>query len=99
MGSAILRSMNTAVYVRKAGEGIALAAGAEIIEAWEGGCLIRSEERLESPPGVTYYVAEGNDLVAVKFPPSEADAAPFDYPAEMDRSDTRTVVQGTGASI
>ena len=90
--------MDTAVYVRRSGEGIALAAGAEIIERWEGGCLIRSEERLDSPPGVTYYVADGKDLVAVKFPPSEADAPPFDYPAELDRSDTRTVQPGAGAS-
>lgn len=86
--------MNTAVYVRRSGEAIALEAGAEIIEAWEGGCLIRSEGPLEASPGVSYYVADGDEFVAVRFPVAEAKEAPFDYAAELDRSDTWGMVQG-----
>jgi len=45
--------MDTGVYIRRSSEGIALLPGAEVIEDWDGGCLIRSEEKLGSPPGVT----------------------------------------------
>jgi len=83
--------MDTGVYVRKPGEGIQLLAGAEVIDDWDSGCLIRSEEKIESAPGVDYYVAEGEQLVGVKFSAVEDDTAPFDYAADKDRSDTRAL--------
>jgi hypothetical protein len=83
--------MDTGVYIRRSNEGIALLPGAEIVNDWDGGCLIRSEEKLESPPGVAYYVTEGEQLIAVKFPPANTGTAPFDYAADKDRSDTRAL--------
>jgi hypothetical protein len=63
--------------------------GAEIVDEWEDGCLIRSEEILPVALGQTYYVKEGDDLVAVTFPVSSASESPFDYAARKDRSDIR----------
>ena len=86
-------AMDTGVYIRRSHEGIALLPGAEIIDDWDGGCLIRSEEKLESPPGVAYYVTEGDQLVAVKFPPAHSETAPYDYAADKDRSDIRALTE------
>lgn len=81
--------MDTAVYVRVSGEGIGMVMGAEIVDDWEGGCLIRAEEPLEPAPGRDYYVADGDELVAVRFDPAAAGQGPYDYAADKDRSDTR----------
>ena len=86
-----MRAMDTGVYIRRSHEAIELVPAAEVIEAWEGGCLIRSEEKLESSPSATYYVIEADQLVAVKLSSAEAKAAPFDYAADKDRSDTRAL--------
>jgi len=83
--------MDTGVYIRRSNEGIVVLPAAEVIEDWEGGCLIRSEEKLESSPDVTYYVAEGDQLIAVNFPSGGVETAPFDYVADKDRSDTREI--------
>jgi hypothetical protein len=91
--------MDTGLYIRRFNESIALLPGAEIIDDWDGGCLIRSEEKLESPPGVAYYVTEGDQLVGVKFPPAENETAPYDYSADKDRSDTRALADATRGAI
>lgn len=86
-----MRTMDTGVYIRKTHGGVALVAGAEVIDDWGDGCRIRSEEELESSPDVVYYIVEGEQLVAVKFSASDAETAPFDYAADKDRSDARVL--------
>jgi hypothetical protein len=83
--------MNSEVYVRNSLTGFAPQLGAEIVDEWEGGCLIRSEEPLPTGDGIGYYVVEGPSLVAVKLPPVDGSQGPFDYAAEKDRSDIREV--------
>jgi hypothetical protein len=83
--------MEQDLYVKLSGEGISRVMSAEIIDRWEDGCLIRSEEVLPVAVGRTYYVEEGEDLVAVTFPVSEKSDGPFDYPAQKDRSDVRPI--------
>ncbi|WP_367872061.1 hypothetical protein [Luteolibacter sp. Populi] len=81
--------METDIYVREAEKGITLLMGAEIIDTWEDGCLVRSEEKL--PAGGHYYVEEGDQLVALSLPPPRQDRGPYDYAAQKDRSDIRPV--------
>jgi hypothetical protein len=83
--------MNREVYVRHSATGFAPQLGAEVVDEWDGGCLIRSEEPLSVEDGSSYYVVEGRSLVAVKLPPVDQSEGPFDYAAEKDRSDIREV--------
>ena len=86
-----MRTMDTGVYIRRSHEDVALVPGAEVIDDWDDGCLIRSEEKIEPSPDDGYYVVEGEQLVAVKFSPSDTATPPFDYAAQKDRSDTRAL--------
>jgi hypothetical protein len=81
--------METDVYVKEPGNGIVRIAGAEIIDMWEAGCLIRSEEELPEEAGRNYYVEEDGHLVAVHFPAARQQQGPFDYAAQKVRTDTR----------
>jgi hypothetical protein len=81
--------MDNDVYVKEPGNGIVRMAGAEIIDTWEDGCLIRSEEVLPEEVGRSFFVEEGGHLVAVHFSPARQQQAPFDYAAQKDRTDTR----------
>lgn len=81
--------MDNDVYVKEPGNGIIRMAGAEIIDTWENGCLIRSEEVLPEEAGRSYYVEEGGHLVAVHFSRARQEQGPFDYSAQKDRTDTR----------
>lgn len=81
--------MDNDVYVKEPGNGIVRVAGAEIIDTWENGCLIRAEEVLPEEAGRTYFVEDGGHLVAVHFPPARQTQGPFDYAAQKDRTDTR----------
>ena len=80
--------MNTDVYIREAEGGFTRRLGAEVIEEWETGRMIRSESRLESEPFISYYIVDGESLSAVKLGPAKGEG-PFDYAAEIDPSDTR----------
>jgi hypothetical protein len=82
--------MNTEVYIREGGTGIRHHLGAEVVDEWEDGCLIRSEERLETAPFISYYIVEGQALVAVKLG-EPSGTGPFDYSVELDRSDVRSL--------
>jgi hypothetical protein len=81
--------MDNDVYVKEPGNGLVRMAGAEIIDTWEDGCLIRSEEALPEETGRNYYVEEGGHLVAVHLPPPRQEQGPFDYAAQKVRTDTR----------
>lgn len=81
--------MDNDVYVKEPGNGIIRMAGAEIIDTWEDGCLIRSDEALPEEAGRTYFVEEGGLLVAVHFSPARQEQAPYDYAAQKVRTDTR----------
>ena len=84
--------MDTGVYIRRSHEDVALFPAAEVIDDWDNGCLIRSEEKIEPSPDDAYYVVEGDqELVALKFSPSDTEGPPFDYAAQKDRSDTRAL--------
>jgi hypothetical protein len=81
--------MKPEVFVRDSQKGFAVLMGAEVVDDWEGGCMIRSEERLLQPPGTRFYVTEGDSVIAVKLTSPDQQRPPFDYPAEKDRSDVR----------
>lgn len=81
--------MRTEVFVRDSQKGFILQLGAEVVDEWENGCMIRSEERLHQPPGTRFYVIEGDSVVAVRLTSPGQKHPPFDYPAEKDRSDIR----------
>jgi hypothetical protein len=81
--------MKTEVFVRDSQKGFTLQLGAEVVDEWETGCMIRSEGRLLQPQGTRFYVAEGDSVVAVKLTSPDQKHPPFDYPAEKDRSDIR----------
>lgn len=85
--------MNTEVFIRESQKGFTVQPGAEVVDEWEGGCMIRSEERLHQPPGTRFYVAEGDSVIAVKLTSPGQKRPPFDYPAEKDRSDIRPLPQ------
>ena len=91
--------MENDVYVKNAGNGVALLLSAEIIDTWEDGCLIRSEEALSTEAGKHYYVEEADQLVSVHFthPHNASPQPPFDYPAQKDRSDVRRVPSLAGS--
>ena len=79
------------VYVRDGRGGFILRDGAEIVDEWQGGCLVRSEDRLPTGPAETCYVIEGEVLVALRLPADPTGHGPFDYAAEKDRSDMRLI--------
>ena len=81
--------METDIYVREAEKGVTLLMGAEIIDTWEDGCLIRSEEVLPEEVGRNYYVEEDGHLVAVHLPAARQEQGPYDYAVQKDRTDTR----------
>ena len=81
--------MDKDVYVKEPGNGIVRMAGAEIIDTWEDGCLIRSEEVLPEEVGRNYYVEEDGHLVAVHLPAARQEQGPYDYAVQKDRTDTR----------
>ena len=71
--------------------GFVLLEGVELLDQWEGGCLIRTETLLPDGPADTCYVLEGNVLVALRFPYPPKGNGPYDYAAEKDHSDIRVV--------
>ena len=85
------QAMERDLYVRLSGEGISRLMSAEIIDEWEDGFMIRSEEVLPTGPGRTYYVEEGDHIVALDIPRPPQSEGPFDYAAQIDRSDVRPV--------
>lgn len=90
--------MEQDLYVKLTGEGISRVTSAEIIDRWEDGCLIRAEEALPAATGRTYYVEEGENLVAVSLHLHENSAGPVDYAAQKDRSDIRPLAHFVHAS-
>ncbi|WP_035604294.1 hypothetical protein [Haloferula sp. BvORR071] len=89
--------MDNDVYVREAANGLERLMSAEIVDTWEDGCLIRSEEALSMEPGTSYYVEEGDHLVAVHFGESREAQGPFDYAAQKDRTDVRRLPSLSGS--
>ena len=81
--------MDNDVYVKEAANGLVRLMSAEIIDTWEDGCLIRSEEALPAESGKNYYVEEGDHLVAVHFGAARETRGPYDYAAQKDRTDVR----------
>ena len=77
------------IYMRDGRGGFLLKDGLEVVDDWGDGCLIRSEEPLSDQPGDTCFVAEGEALIALRFPKMPAGIAPFEYLAEKDYSDIR----------
>ncbi|MCW1923092.1 hypothetical protein OKA05_11055 [Luteolibacter arcticus] len=69
--------------------GFLLREGAEVLNDWGDGCLIRSDELVSTEPADTCFVAEGDALVALRFPQLPVGVGPFEYLAEKDYSDIR----------
>lgn len=81
--------MENDVYLREGGKGFSRQPGAEIVDRWEEGCLIRSERPLPAGPGNGFYVEDEGDLISVVFGNPDQSQGPFDYRATFDRADTR----------
>lgn len=69
--------------------GFILQDGVEVIDDWEGGCLIRADEPLPDGPGSTCFIVESDALVGLRLPSFPSGNGPFEYVAEKDRSDVR----------
>lgn len=88
-----VKSMSTMIhpeiYMRDGRGGFLLKDGVEVVDDWSDGCLIRSEEPLSNESSDICFVAEGEALVALRFPPMPVGIGPFEYLAEKDYSDIR----------
>lgn len=76
------------IYIRESEAGITRPLGAKIVDRWESAIRIRSEVELERKDFLTYFLEEGEALVALKLGEPEGDG-PYDYVGEIDRSDVR----------
>ena len=77
------------IYMRDGRGGFLLKDGAEVVDDWGDGCLIRSEEPLSNESSDPCFVTEGEALIALRLPQMPAGMGPFEYLAEKDYSDIR----------